>query len=181
MCTSPHKKRGVYQEDMLDYAVWCLVVPYLDAQSVVAVRRVHRDGRHPFPRDAARTRVRLVLNRSGKAKRVATAEAAGDVVVFEALFFKGFTTGPLTWGHREGTMCRHLARYVDLRACRVGTDGRVHVDRAPLRVASAMYALEGMAGFRLVVTLGDGSYRLVATRGRATVTHESRCESVPTP
>ena len=153
---------------MLDYAVWCLVVPYLDVRSVVRVRRVHRDGRHSFPRDEARTLLRLVVNKSGKVRRSAMAELEHDHLpraVFD-LFFKESRV----WGKEEATMCKNLQRYVDLRACHVGADGHVRVGRDKSRVVRAMYTIGHMRSQLVAdLLLDDETYLLVATRGLVTV------------
>lgn len=156
---------------MLDYTVWSLVAPYLDVRSLVTVRRVHRDGRHPFPCDAARMLVHLVVNKSGKLKRYAMVEATdGEEAVVDTIFFKGVSRGPLLWGHHETTMCRRLQTYLGMRTCHVDVHGHVRVARTPSLVVSALYAFLDMR-CKLLITLRveDAEYLLTASPYGVTV------------
>ena len=167
----------------MDYVVWSVIAPYLDLANLLVLRRVHRDGRHFFPRDESRTLLVLGLRGTNKSryKCVEFADAAAPVdkdvpyatvvgmvqqyattrASFGVGAFKGFSSLGPGWGRFTETMRRRLQRYLTLRGAHVDTAGRITKVNGPSEVLDASYILfnGSWAKHRANVTVGlaDGT------------------------
>jgi hypothetical protein len=138
------------------YEVWTLVAPYLDTKGVLCLRRVHRTGGTPFPREEGRLLFVLVINRQGVKPIVSTVDVplplpplwpadAGlswrphDVPQYGGTcmtmpmkqgVFKGFLTPQSVmsrWGWNPSTRHKRLAAYITGYGCYLERDGTATV------------------------------------------------------
>jgi hypothetical protein len=141
------------------YAVWSALAPYLDVRTLLAVRGVHRDARHPMPRDASAVLVRLTLNKGGQVPRTHVAEGRDGTVVLRDVTFKGLTAfGSLVWGRYDTTTRARVGRYLGLRTCAVDTSGRVTWHDEARVVCASYFFVRGR--MRMLCSLCDGTHFL---------------------
>lgn len=145
-----------------DYGMWACVVPYLSAQEVVTLRRVHRAANHPFPRDEVAIASFVGWNKSGKERygKVTTfqlplperVEKDGPLYVqhVDPLYsntrlslgsysFKNFSKHAYAWGATEATRLNRLQEYLEIGLCIIDRIGHVHWHYVDWTVAHSRY------------------------------------------